>query len=154
MKIYKDYHYSFIGIFEILATDDFLISLNLVDEKEKTLPNKITKITKIWLDSYFDKKEPSWIPPVIYPKTTFAKKVINEVLNIPFGRCKSYSDIAKNIDNPKAYRAVAQVLKRNRYPLIIPCHRVISKKGIGGYNLGVGIKRKLLEFEKCELINF
>ena len=115
-------------------------------------PNMITALTKEWFEAYFQKRVlPT--PPLQPAKTTFSQKVREAVLEIPFGECKSYSEIAKAIGYPKAYRAVAQALKYNPYMIIVPCHRVISKKGIGGYNGGIEIKKKLLEFEGCESIN-
>jgi len=153
-KIYIDYFDSFIGTLKITADEKYLLDIKISDNEKLSNPNEITEITKIWLKNYFDKKEPIWIPPLRPFKTRFSQKVINEVLNIPFAKCKSYSEIAKNIGNPKAYRAVASVMKNNPYIIIVPCHRVIAKESLGGYNEGVEIKRKLLEFEECELTNF
>ena len=150
MKIYIDYFDSFIGTLEIIADEKYLLKLRLTDSYKNENPNKITKITKNWLNHYFSKNQPSWIPPLKPFKTVFSQKVIDEVLNISFGKCKSYLEIAKNISNPKAYRAVALVMKNNPYMIVVPCHRVISKKGLGGYNSGIEVKIKLLKFENCK----
>lgn len=70
-------------------------------------------------------------------------------MKIPSGQTRSYAWVAKEIEKPKATRAVAQALHRNPWPLIIPCHRVISSDGnIGGYAYGVELKKLLLELEK------
>ncbi len=152
-KIYIDHFDSFIGTLKITADEKYLLSVKIANNCEALKPNKLTEITKIWLKNYFDKKKPLWIPPLKPFKTAFSQKVIDEVLNIPFGKCKSYSEIAKNIGNPKAYRAVALTMKNNPYMIIVPCHRVIAKDSLGGYNGGIEIKRRLLEFERCESIN-
>jgi len=56
--------------------------------------------------------------------------------------------VAKQVGSPKEVRAVGQALKRNRLPVIIPCHRVINKSGdLGGFSGGVELKRKLLNIE-------
>ncbi len=79
----------------------------------------------------------------------FEKKVYREVLLIPLGEVRTYKEIARNIGHPKAYRAVGQALKKNPYPFIIPCHRVIRSDGyIGGYVYGKRIKKILIELEK------
>lgn len=86
--------------------------------------------------------------------TEFSKKVIIWVKNeIEFGNLVSYSEIGNNI-NSKAYRAIGSVVKRNPYPIIIPCHRIIRKNGqIGGFMGDTkegwkrNIKKALIELE-------
>lgn len=81
--------------------------------------------------------------------TPFAKKVYKVVASIPLGEVRTYKWVAKKAGQPKAYRAVGQILKHNPYPLIIPCHRVIESSGrLGGYAPGKKKKRLLLALEK------
>jgi methylated-DNA-[protein]-cysteine S-methyltransferase len=81
--------------------------------------------------------------------TEFEKKVLKIVLKIPLGRVRSYKWVAKKTGRPKAHRAVANALKKNPYPLLVPCHRVIESSGkAGGYSLGRGMKKKLINLEK------
>ncbi|MCX8015321.1 MAG: MGMT family protein [candidate division WOR-3 bacterium] len=78
----------------------------------------------------------------------FYQKVWNVVRKIPFGKTMTYSEVARKVDNPKAYRAVGQALKANPLPIIIPCHRVIRKNGsLGGFSAGLKWKKRLLELE-------
>jgi len=81
--------------------------------------------------------------------TKFEIRVYRAVLSIPFGQARSYKWVAQKAGSPGACRAVGQALKRNPYPLIIPCHRVIRSDGeIGGYVFGLKQKRFLLELKK------
>ncbi len=81
--------------------------------------------------------------------TPFAKKVYKVVLSIPLGEVRTYKWVAQKIGKPYATRAIGQILKRNPYPLFIPCHRVICSNGnIGGYAFGKKKKRILLDLEK------
>ena len=81
--------------------------------------------------------------------TPFAKKVYKVVLSIPLGEVRTYKWVAKKIGQPKACRAVGNVLKKNIFPLIIPCHRVINSTGdLGGYALGKKMKKTLLDLER------
>ena len=82
--------------------------------------------------------------------TLFERKVLAATAKIPLGQTRSYKWVAKQIGNPKAVRAVGQVLKRNPFLLIIPCHRVIREDGSLGDYAGGGAKRKkeLLKLEK------
>lgn len=81
--------------------------------------------------------------------TEFEKKVLKVVSKISLGELRSYKWVASKIGKPRAYRAVANALAKNHYPLFIPCHRVIeSSKGLGGYSLGRDLKEKLINLEK------
>lgn len=81
--------------------------------------------------------------------TDFQLKVLEETLKIPFGQVRTYSWLAKRVGSPGAARAVGSVLRKNPYPLFIPCHRVVKSDGtLGRYSGGRGVKRKLIEFEK------
>ena len=102
--------------------------------------------------------------------TDFEKKVLEVVSKIPLGQLRSYKWVARKAGRPRAYRAVANALAKNPYPLFIPCHRVIkssppkagsrrphrprseaskaAEKELGGYSLGRGLKEKLINLEK------
>ena len=81
--------------------------------------------------------------------TEFEKKVLRVVLKIPLGEVRTYKWVAKKLKKPNAYRAVANALKKNPFPIFIPCHRVVrSDKDIGGYSLGKSLKRDLIKLEK------
>ena len=83
--------------------------------------------------------------------TPFQRKVLEVVKTIPSGETRSYKWVAERMGNPKSARAVGQALKRNPYPVIIPCHRVIRSNGkLGGYSKGIQKKRKLLKKESRE----
>lgn len=85
--------------------------------------------------------------------TRFEKKVWTELKKIPYGRTRSYKDIAKSIGHPKASRAVGNANGSNSIPLIIPCHRVIeSNGGLGGFGHGLKVKKNLLNLEKAHAI--
>ncbi len=81
--------------------------------------------------------------------TPFQKRVWMELVKIPYGKTRSYKEIARAIGHPKAFRAVGNANGSNALPLIIPCHRVIaSGGGLGGYGHGLKTKKRLLDFER------
>jgi O-6-methylguanine DNA methyltransferase len=81
--------------------------------------------------------------------TDFEKKVLRVVLKIPLGEVRSYRWVAERAGKPKAYRAVANALHKNPYPLLIPCHRVVkSSKKTGGYAFGKPLKKDLIKLEQ------
>lgn len=78
----------------------------------------------------------------------FAEIVRLIVQKIPKGKVLSYGEVARRAGNPRAYRAVAQIMARN-YDPTVPCHRVVRKDGsLGGYNRGgIMAKKKILQGE-------
>ena len=81
--------------------------------------------------------------------TPFQKKVWQAIATIPYGETRSYQWIAQKIGNPKAVRAVGQACGANPLPLMVPCHRVVASNGkIGGFSLGLKLKRRLLKLEQ------
>lgn len=80
--------------------------------------------------------------------TSFQKKVWNALREIPVGHRYSYSNIAKKLKKPQAFRAVANACAANVIAILIPCHRVVRSDGaISGYRWGVNRKRHLLALE-------
>jgi AraC family transcriptional regulator of adaptative response/methylated-DNA-[protein]-cysteine methyltransferase len=80
--------------------------------------------------------------------TEFQQRVWRALREIPAGKTASYAQIARRIDAPKSFRAVAQACGANPLALAIPCHRVLRNDGaLSGYRWGVARKRALLERE-------
>lgn len=80
--------------------------------------------------------------------TLFQRKVWEITRLIPYGETRSYTWVAEQVKKPQAARAVGQALARNRLPIIIPCHRVVTINGqLGGFSGGVEIKKRLLHLE-------
>jgi len=78
----------------------------------------------------------------------FKERVLKVVSRIPRGKTMSYAEVAKAVGNPKAYRAVGNIMHNNPDPKRVPCHRVIRSDGsIGGYAGGVKKKIALLKKE-------
>lgn len=84
--------------------------------------------------------------------TEFERQVLNETRKIPYGETITYSELASRIGKPGASQAVGKALSKNPYPIVIPCHRVVSKKGLGGFGGGfnpqkLNEKKNLIELE-------
>jgi fumarate hydratase subunit beta len=86
--------------------------------------------------------------------SAFSRRVYRVVEGIPLGERRTYGWVAERAGKRRAYRAVGQILKRNAYPLVIPCHRVIkSDSSVGGYLWGKMMKKELLQLELDEIKN-
>ncbi len=81
--------------------------------------------------------------------TEFRQRVVQACREIPRGETISYGELAKRAGSPGAARAAGGVMARNRFPLIVPCHRVVAANSIGGFSApdGVSLKRRLLAAE-------
>ena len=101
------------------------------------------------LEEYLSGVRKSFDLPLNPKGTLFQQKVWSTLLSIPYGETKSYKDIAINVGDENASRAVGMANNKNKIPIFIPCHRVLASNGsLGGYSGGEIIKQKLLEIEK------
>jgi methylated-DNA-[protein]-cysteine S-methyltransferase len=84
--------------------------------------------------------------------TAFQREIVAALRSIPWGEVVSYRELARSAGYPNAQRAAGTLCAHNRFPLVLPCHRVVSSSGIGGYgSLGPEYKRRLLELEGVSL---
>ena len=153
MGSYREFLESFVGTIEVVADEKWLLGIDLAREPGADRPNTLTRMGVEWLQSYFAGMPADLDLPIRPASTPFLRRVREAVMGIEPGRCLSYKDVAIAVGSPGAYRAVAMAMKRNPYAIYVPCHRVVGSSGIGGYTPGIDIKKKLLEFEKCESIN-
>ena len=106
------------------------------------------------LDEYFAKKRQIFNLKLNPQGTKFQKTVWKRLEKIAFGQTKYYAEIAQEINNPKAARAIGMANNKNPIPIIIPCHRVIGKNGdLTGFASGLDIKQQLLELEGLINVN-
>lgn len=78
----------------------------------------------------------------------FELAVTRATFRIPYGEVLSYGELARKARHPQAARAVGQVMANNRFPLVVPCHRVVRSDGhLGGFGGGLPMKRELLTLE-------
>lgn len=100
------------------------------------------------LEEYFAGERQDFTVPLVIRGAPFERGVWDQLLQIPFGETRSYADIARAVNNPKAVRAVGSANGRNRLAIVIPCHRVVNADGkLGGYGGGLWRKVRLLEIE-------
>ncbi|MCK4947215.1 MAG: methylated-DNA--[protein]-cysteine S-methyltransferase [Candidatus Aureabacteria bacterium] len=129
-------------VLEFCFPEKFRIPINL---KRTRFSNRIESRLK----SMFLHGKPLPRIPVKLEGSAFELKVLKEIRKIPHGKTKTYSDISTRTNFPKSARAVGNVCGKNRMPIFIPCHRVVTKNaGIGNYSSGKKWKKLLLDIEK------
>ncbi len=79
----------------------------------------------------------------------FTVRVLERAKEIPYGEITTYGKLAEELGTSP--RAIGRALGKNPVPVLIPCHRVVSTRGIGGYSEGVEVKKALLRLEGVEL---
>ena len=80
--------------------------------------------------------------------TTFEHALVDAARAIPYGETVTYGELAALAGRPRAPRAAGSFCARNRFALVVPCHRVVAADGLGGYgSLGLAYKQRLLELE-------
>lgn len=94
------------------------------------------------------------LPLAFPPMTEFQQSVIDATRTIRYGETVSYAELATLAGSPRAARAVGNVMAKNRFPIFIPCHRVLAAgNGWGGFSAGQGVtlKKRMLQLESQEL---
>ena len=105
------------------------------------------------LAEYFAGERQQFELPLALAGTPFQRSVYDALRAIPYGETRSYSDIAAAIGRPKAVRAVGAANGRNPLPIVVPCHRVIGKRGgLVGFGGGLPVKERLLALERNSAI--
>ncbi|NOZ54811.1 MAG: methylated-DNA--[protein]-cysteine S-methyltransferase [Gammaproteobacteria bacterium] len=101
------------------------------------------------IDEYLSGDRKEFDLQLLMVGTDFQKKVWSALIKVPYGTTSTYLQLAKDINNEKAVRAVASANGANAIGLIIPCHRIIGSNGeLVGYGGGLSIKKRLLALEK------
>jgi methylated-DNA-[protein]-cysteine S-methyltransferase len=107
------------------------------------------------LEEYFAGTRKIFTVKLDFAGTDFQRKVWHALLTIPFGETRSYGQIAKQIGQPNAVRAVGAANGQNPIPIIAPCHRVIGSTGkLTGFGGGLPLKAHLLALEGAQTASF
>ncbi|WP_429971753.1 methylated-DNA--[protein]-cysteine S-methyltransferase [Fructilactobacillus sp. Tb1] len=162
----KNYYDSPLGKITLLSNAKNLLGLWFNDQKFYGGKYDLKKVevgttpiieqAKKWLDDYFAGKEPDPLKiPVDTQVTDFRKRVLEVLRHVPYGKTITYKDVADQINQPTASRAIGGAVGHNPISLIIPCHRIVgSNNDLTGYAGGVPRKLKLLHVEHVDTSKF
>jgi len=130
------------GLTHLFVSPDFSLEHVVISE------TPLLKQAALQLTDYLEGNRTTFSLPLKPEGTLFQKKVWEALCTIPYGQTRSYKEIAVQIGNDKACRAVGMANNRNPISIIIPCHRVVgADKSLVGYGGGLNIKVKLLNLE-------
>lgn len=99
------------------------------------------------VEAFLEGKLKDFSVPIEARGTEFQKRVWQELVAIPYGETRTYGDVARELDDLGAVRAVGVACGANPIPLIVPCHRVLAKGDLGGFGGGLPLKKILLRLE-------
>jgi len=139
-----------IGTAKIVGDINGIQSISILDEEIKTSKETPSELKNclMQLQEYFAGKRTDFNLKLNPTGTEFQKSVWTELLNIPFGKARTYKEQTNNLGNLKAIRAVASANGKNPIWIVIPCHRVIGSDGsLTGYAGGIWRKKWLIEHE-------
>lgn len=147
-----------VGILKLVATKNALVAVLWENENPKRVrlaelieqvDHPILLATQKQLSEYFAGTRQRFDLPLDFEGTEFQKRVWQALLDIPFGEIRSYRDIAEQVGNIKAVRAVGAANGKNPISIIAPCHRVVGMNGkLVGFAGGLDNKKILLCLEK------
>ena len=147
-----------VGLLKLVAHETALVAVLWENENPKRVrlaelveqaDHPVLLETQKQLTEYFAGKRQQFDLPLDFAGTEFQHKVWQALLSIPFGETRSYRDIAEQIGNVKAVRAVGAANGKNPISIIAPCHRVVGTNGkLVGFAGGLDNKDILLRLEK------
>ena len=157
----KDYVFKFVatpvGRLKLVASNDGLAAILWENDNPRRVPLNIVGsdddhpqlvAAERQLGEYFAGRRKTFDLALDFAGTAFQKSVWQALLAIPFGETRSYAEIARQIGNPTAVRAVGAANGKNPISIVAPCHRVIGSNGkLTGFAGGLDAKAYLLELE-------
>lgn len=146
--IFSAYIETPIGLVEVLASNEVILSVLFVDKAKQENTNNLTDIAVLQLGGYFNGDRQQFDLPLSFQGTEFQNNVWQALLDVGYGKTSSYKSIAEKIENPKAVRAVGAANGKNPLTIVVPCHRIIGANGsLTGYAFGTNKKAWLLDHE-------
>ena len=127
-----------------------ILSVSFAKSKNRGKSILLNKLKKN-LDNYFSKKTTKINPNILLEGSNLQIRIWKELIKIPYGKTKSYGEIAKIVKTSPRY--VGNVCGQNKHLLVVPCHRVIRTDGsLGGFSSsgGLSLKKRLLNMENAK----
>jgi methylated-DNA-[protein]-cysteine S-methyltransferase len=144
-----------VGSFGVAGTDDAVNAIFLPHERHRASPGNAPRMVTraaTQLEEYFAGTRQCFeLQFGDVDATDFQRDVWRALAAIPYGEVRSYAQVAESVGRPRASRAVGNANHVNRFPVVIPCHRVVAASGLGGYGGGDEVKRYLLGLEGVRL---
>lgn len=136
-----------LGLLRLVSDGKAIKAIEIADRAGESRPDDLTRRACLELEEYFAGRRRSFDLPLDPKGTAFQKQVWQALGRVPFGTSVTYGELAAAAGRPGAARAVGGAVGKNPILILIPCHRVLAKDGIGGFSAGLDRKRILLALE-------
>ena len=153
-----------VGKLKLVASNQGLVAILWENDNPRRVPleelvandeHPILLKVERQLGEYFAGKKKAFSVPLDMRGTRFQKDVWEALLAIPYGETRSYGQLAKQLQKPRAARAVGAANGRNPLSIVVPCHRLLGASGkLTGFAGGLDAKARLLALEKGETVAF
>lgn len=139
-----------VGLMTAICRDEGLAALGFGElPRGERVESPLARHAFDQLREYFAGERQIFDLPLAPEGTSFQRAVWAALESIPYGQTRTYAQIAEQVGNPRACRAVGMANHRNPLAIVIPCHRVVGKSGtLTGYAGGLDVKARLLELER------
>lgn len=148
-----------IGILKLEGTDRGVASVTFVREEGASsdhVDRPLLECEEQLRQYFFHDRTAFHSLELAYVSTDFQERVWQSAMSIPYGETVNYKDLARDVGNPKAARAVGSALNKNPLLLIVPCHRImpasLSGEDVGGFAAGEWRKKWLLRHEAARAL--
>lgn len=140
-----------VGVWSVVGSDEGVTHIHLPQDEmtasKGTAPKPVADAVE-QLKEYFARTRRSFKVKLAPSRATdFQSDVWEALRRIPYGQVRTYGEVADAVRRPRAHRAVGNANHANPWPIVVPCHRVVSTEGLGGYGGGDQVKRYLLDLE-------
>ena len=138
-----------VGRLTISATPEAIVSIAWTDDPQGE-PTALLAEASRQLEAYFGRRLTRFDLPLLPAGLPFEQRVWHGMQQIPHGQTRTYGELAMEVGS--APRAIGRACGKNPIPIVIPCHRVLARDGLGGYSGGIGLdtKRRLLKLESAD----
>jgi len=141
-----------IGFLEVCTKNHQLVSIGRANVRKNMILDQnlspFAQSIKQQIYNYFQGKLKSFNIPLRLEGTVKQKKVWKALYNTPYGKTKTYGQIALELNFLNGARFIGQCCAKNPCLIIVPCHRILAQKNLGGFVLGLKAKKYLLKLEK------
>ena len=138
-----------IGFLEISLEGDKLYSIQRSTVKRHfSKPHSVfARKVKKQLEEYFNSKRDRFSIPLVKRGTEFQRQVWKALQKIPYSQTRTYKEVSLQLGFETKSRPVGQACSKNPFLIVVPCHRVLAQKNLGGFALGLKAKKNLLNLE-------
>lgn len=142
-----------IGAVRLTEEDGSITRIELIDATDETTATPLQREAARQILAFLRGERQQLEFPIRMVGTSFQQRVWHALRQIPYGTTRTYGEVAAEIGNPRASRAIGMACNKNPLLLIVPCHRVIGVNGkLTGFAYGTDAKQRLLELEEGTIL--